>query len=95
MPQPWHQRQKKQGVKLILSWFEAWNCWKKYHEGDVKYFKQPNSAAGYEAAVLDYHAWLHERKQTRPLGAEYEHHIQIFRQCHDWYSRFGPPENEA
>ena len=94
MPQPWHQRQKKQGVKLVLSWFAARSCWKKYHEGDVKYFKQPNSAAGYEAAVLDYYAWIHQRKKTRPLGAEYEHHIHAFRQCLDWYGRFGTPENE-
>jgi hypothetical protein len=94
MPQPWHQRQKKLGVKLVLSWFEPRKCWKKYHEGEVKYFKQPNSGAGYEAAVLEYHSWLHQRKQTRPLGAEYEHHIQIFRQCLDWYGRFGTPENE-
>ena len=21
MPKPWHQRQKEQGVKLVLSWF--------------------------------------------------------------------------
>jgi len=46
MPQPWHQRQKKLGVKLVLFWFAPRNCWKKYHEGEVKYFKQPNSAAG-------------------------------------------------
>lgn len=78
----------------MLSWFAPRNCWKKYHDGEVKYFKQPNSAVGYETAVLEYHAWLHQRKQTRPLGAEYEHHIQVFRQCLDWYGRFGTPENE-
>lgn len=44
--------------------------------------------------MLEHHAWLHERKQTRPLGAEYEHHIQLLRQCLDWYGRFGTPEDE-
>ena len=78
----------------MLSWFAPRKCWKKYHDGEVKYFKHPDSAEGYEAAVLEYHAWLHERKHTRPLGAEYEHHIQLFRQCLDWYGRFGTPEDE-
>jgi hypothetical protein len=78
----------------VLSWFEPRNCWRKYRDGEVKYFKHPNSAEGYEAVAIEYHAWLHERKQTRPLGAEYEHHIQLLRQCLDWYGRFGTPENE-
>ena len=94
MPKPWHRRQKEQGTKLVLSWFAPRECWKKYHGGEVKYFKHPDSAEGYEAAVLEYHAWLHERKHTRPLGAEYDHHIQLLRQCLDWYGRFGTPENE-
>ena len=94
MPKPWHQRQKEQGAKLVLSWFAPRKCWKKYHDGDVKYFKQPDSAEGYEAAVLEFHAWLHEKKHTRPLGAEYQHHIRAFRQCLDWYGRFGTPDGE-
>ncbi len=67
MPKPWHQRQKKQGVKLVLSWFAPRKCWKKYHDGEVKYFKHPNSAEGYEAAVLEYHAWLH-RAEAHPTA---------------------------
>jgi hypothetical protein len=94
MAKAWHIRQKEQGVKLVLSWFTPRSCWKKYHEGDVKYFKQPDSAEGYEAAVLEYHTWLHERKFIRPLGAEYQHHLQLFRQCLEWYGRFGTPEDE-
>lgn len=94
MPNPWHQRQKARGVKLVLSWFAPRKCWKKYHGGKVRYFKYPNSAEGYEAAVAEYHAWLHRQKQTRPLGAEYEHHIQLFRQCVEWYERFGTPPDE-
>jgi integrase len=94
MSKPWHKRQKEQGAKLVLSWFAPRKCWKKYHDGEVKYFKHPDSAEGYESAVLEYHSWLHRKKQTRPLGAEYEHHIQLFRQCLDWYSRFGTPEDE-
>ncbi len=77
-----------------LSWFSPRKCWKKYHQGEVKYFKHADSAEGYEAAVLECHAWLNERKHSRPLGAEYEHHIQVFRQCLDWYGRFGTPEDE-
>ena len=94
MPKPWHQRQKEQGSKLVLSWFAPRKCWKKYSSGEVKYFKQPDTSDGYEAAVLEYHVWLHQRKQARPLGEEYEHHIQLFRQCLDWYGRFGTPEDE-
>ena len=94
MPKPWHQRQKEQGAKLVLSWFAPRKCWKKYHDGEVKYFKHPDMAEGYEAAVLEYHAWLHQKKQTRPLGAEYEHHIQLLKQCLEWYGRFGTPEEE-
>jgi hypothetical protein len=94
MPKHWHQRQKERGVKLVLSWFEPRKSWKKYHEGEVKYFKHPDSAEGYETAVLDYHGWLHQGKHTRPFGAEYDHHIQVFRQCLDWYGRFGTPEDE-
>lgn len=94
MPKPWHQRQKEQGVKLVLSWFTPRKCWKKYHDGEVRYFKHPDSAEGYELAVLEYHSWLRHKKQARPLAAEYEHHIQLFRQCLDWYGRFGTPEND-
>ena len=94
MPKPWHQRQKEQGGKLVLSWFAPRKCWKKYHDGEVTYFKQPDTAEGYEAAVLEYHAWLHRQKQTRLLGEEYEHHIQLFKQCLEWYGRFGTPEDE-
>lgn len=94
MPKTWHQRQKEQGAKLILSWFAPRKCWKKYHDGEVKYFKQPNTADGYEKAVLEYHAWLHDKKHTRPLGAEYEHHIRLLRECLEWYGRFGTPEDE-
>ena len=32
--------------------------------------------------------------KTRPLGAEYEHHIQLFKQCLEWYGRFGVPNDE-
>ena len=85
MAKEWHQQQKNRGVKLALSWFAPRKCWKKYHEGTVKYFKHPNSAKGYEAAAVEYHAWIQRQKHTRPLAPEYEHHIQIFRQCLEWY----------
>ena len=94
MAKPWHQRQKERGVRLVLSWFTPRECWKKYRDGKVKYFKHPNSAAGYEAAVLEYHAWIRQQKDTRPLAAEYERHIQLLRQCSEWYERFGTPEDE-
>ena len=94
MSKPWHQRQKEQGAKLVLTWFTPRRCWKKYVSGEVKYFKHPDTAEGYEAAVLELHAWLNERKHTRPLGAEYQHHLELLRQCLDWYGRFGTPEDE-
>jgi hypothetical protein len=94
VPKLWHQQQKERGVKLVLSWFAPRQCWKKYHDGKVKYFKHPNSAAGYEAAVMQCHAWLRQQKHTRPLAAEYDHHIQIFRHCLEWYERFGTPGDE-
>ena len=94
MPKPWHRQQKERGTKLLLTWFAPRKCWKKFHDGEVKYFKCPNSAEGYEAAILQYQAWLHQKKNARPLAAEYEHHIHIFRQCLDWYGRFGTPEAE-
>ena len=94
MPKSWHKRQREQGVKLVLSWFAPRKCWKKYHGGEVKYFKHPSTAEGYEAAVLEYHSWLHERKFIRPLGTEYQHHIHLFQQCLDWCGRFGTPEDE-
>lgn len=94
MAKGWHRQQKDRGVKLVLSWFAPRLCWKKYHEGTVKYFKHPNSAKGYEAAVMECHAWLQQQKHTRPNAPEYAHHIQIFRQCMEWYERFGTPEDE-
>lgn len=95
MPKPWHQRQKDRGVKLILTWFEARKRWKKYHEGKVWYFKHPNSAEGYEAAVAEYYARLHDQKETRPLAPEYRHHIDLLQKCREWYDRFGTPGTEG
>lgn len=94
MPDLWHKRQKARGSRLVLSWFPPRQCWKKYRNGKTKYFKHPNSAEGYEAAVVEYHAWLHQQKQTRPNAAEYEHHIRLLQQCSGWYDRFGVPEDE-
>lgn len=94
MAKDWHQRQKARGIKLILTWFGARNRWKKFRDGHTKYFTHPNSAAGYEAAVAEYHAWLHEMKDSRTLAAEYQHHIGQLRMCLEWYVRFGVPEEE-
>ncbi|HBO43640.1 MAG TPA: hypothetical protein DD670_06865 [Planctomycetaceae bacterium] len=94
MPRAWSQQQKERGTRLVLSWFQPRNCWKKYHGGKVKYFKYPNSVAGYQAAVLECHAWLQQQNQTRPLAPEYDHHIRVLRQCLEWYQRFGTPEDE-
>lgn len=94
MAKGWHQKQKGKGVKLILTWFAPRNCWKKYRGGTTKYFHHPNSAAGYEAAVAEYHAWLHEERDSRTLAAEYRHHIDQIGKCIEWYGRFGVPDDE-
>ena len=67
MPKPWHQRQKEQGGKLVLSWFAPRKCWKKYNGGEVKYFQHPDTAEGYEAAVLEYHC-LATSAETDPTA---------------------------
>lgn len=94
MARGWHQKQKDKGVKLILTWFEARQCWKKYRDGKTKYFHQLNSAAGYEAAVAEYHAWLQLEHDSREFVAEYRHHIALLGKCLEWYERFGVPEEE-
>lgn len=94
MPKPWHKRQKDRGVKLTLTWFQPRKRWKKYHDGKVWYFNQPNSAEGYEAAVAEYHSRLREGKEHRVLAAEYQHHVTLLQSCVDWYDRFGVPEEE-
>jgi len=94
VPKPWHQRQRDRGVKLVLTWFAPRKCWKKYHEGKVWYFKQPNSAEGYEAALVDFHVRVHEQKESRPLAPEYRHHIDLLEKCCEWYERFGTPVSE-
>lgn len=94
MAKPWHERQKEKGVKLILTWFGPRNCWKKYRSGDTWYFKHPNSAEGYEAAVLEYQSRLEALKETRPLAPEFQHHLQTLQKSIDWYDRFGVPGDE-
>lgn len=94
MAKGWHQRQKEKGIKLILTWFEPRKCWKKYRDGRLKYFKHPNSAAGYEAAVAEYHSWLQEEADCRTFAAEYRHHIEQLGKCLEWYGRFGVPDEE-
>ena len=44
MPKPWHQRQKEQGGKLVLSWFAPRKCWKKHLDGEVNYKLWPRTA---------------------------------------------------
>lgn len=95
MAKGWHRKQKERGVKLILTWFEPRKCWKKYRDGKTKYFHHPNLAAGYEAAVAEYHAWLREERDSRTLAAEYRHHIDLLDRCCEWYDRFGTPVNDA
>jgi hypothetical protein len=94
MAKDWHQKQKDRGVKLIISWFAPRKCCKKYRNGKTKYFHHPNSAAGYEAAVAEYHAWIQEERDCRTFAAEYGHHIEQLRKCLEWYGRFGVPDEE-
>ncbi len=94
MATEWHQKQKDRGARLILSWFKPRKCWKKFREGTTKYFHHPNSAAGYEAAVAEYHAWLSSLRDERPWSDEYHHHLDVLGKCKEWYDRFGVPDDE-
>ncbi|GEM_PF-3480492 len=94
MPKGWHQKQKDRGVKLILTWFTPRSCWKKYRDGKTKYFHHPNSAAGYEEEVVEFHGWSRQERDSRTLASEYRHHVALLEKCCEWYGRFGTPESD-
>ena len=94
MPKPWHQRQKEQGVKLVLSWFAPRNAGRSTTTARSSISSTRTRQRATRRRCLSTMLGCIERKHTRPLGAEYEHHIQLFRQCLDWYGRFGTPEDE-
>ena len=54
---------KAKGIKLSLSWAQG-RYWKKKVEGKQLYFKTPNTAAGYEAALAE---WANRRSCPSPL----------------------------
>lgn len=91
----WSDQQKRRGDKLILGWFRPRACWKKYRKGATKYFHQPNSKAGYEAALLEFQAWCRQQDGLEPWVAEYRHHQELFQRCLGWYDRFGVPDGES
>jgi hypothetical protein len=67
MPRLWSEKQKEKGVKLILHWWAGRNYWRKKIDGHTKYFRHPNSAEGYSAAVAEYHAYLQSHQLRNPI----------------------------
>ncbi len=72
MPQLWSERQKARGVKLALTWWR--DRWKKKAGGKVTYFRQPNSAEGYEAALKEWAAAQEtaEQREQRELDEGFD-----------------------
>ncbi|MCE5301491.1 MAG: hypothetical protein LLF97_00095, partial [Planctomycetaceae bacterium] len=59
----WAQQQKEKGTRISLTWFEARQCWKKKVNGNVVYFKFPNTGKGYEQALEAWAAWKKEHEK--------------------------------
>lgn len=63
----WSERQKERGIKLNLTWFAARNCWKKKVDSkNPVYLKHPNSADGYQAALLDLAQRINDKANETP-----------------------------
>lgn len=91
----WADRQKANGVKLEITWFENRSTWKKKQDEVVYYFKYPNSKEGYEAALRAWYLKKTELSGTRNNADLFQHHINLFREVQKWYDRFGTPNTEG
>ncbi|MEN6365815.1 MAG: hypothetical protein ABFC88_03260 [Thermoguttaceae bacterium] len=86
----WAQQQKEKGTRISLTWFEARQCWKKKVNGNVVYFKFPNTGKGYEQALEAWAAWKKEHeKPADPDGRR-----QLLERMAEWYRANGEPEGE-
>jgi len=90
----WAERQKERGIKLELTPFPPRNCWKKYRDGKMFYFKFPLTKAGYESALLEWKTTLAKIDEKRPHAKTYHHHRDLFEAVQGWFNRFGVPESE-
>ena len=77
------------GIKLALTWVQG-RYWKKKVAGKQHYFKTPNTAAGYKAALVE---WA--KSQELPEPADPEAHRPMLRRICEWYDDHGDPEYRA
>ena len=80
---------KAKGIKLSLSWAQG-RYWKKKVAGKQHYFKSPNSAAGYEAALAE---WAKSQEPPEPPDP-HEHRPFLRRVC-EWYENHDDPDGKA
>ena len=80
---------KAKGIKLSLSWVQG-RYWKKKVAGKQLYFKTPNTAAGYEAALAE---WA--KSQESPEPPDPHQHRPFLRKVVEWYEQNGDPEDRV
>jgi len=85
---------KQDGTKLNLSWWKSRQMWRKMYRGKRYYFSQPDTKAGYEAALAEFHHAKIKATETRPNAALWQTKLETFQMVNDWYDRFGVPSNE-
>ena len=80
---------KAKGIKLSLSWVQG-RYWKKKVAGKQLYFKTPNTAAGYEAALAE---WA--KSQELPEPDDPDQNRPFLRKVVEWYDQHGDPEGRV
>ncbi len=80
---------KAKGIKLSLSWVQG-RYWKKKVAGKQHYFKHPNTAAGYEAALAE---WA--KSQETPEPDDPDQMRPFLKKVIEWYEHHGDPDNRA
>jgi len=88
-------RQKQAGIRLELTWFEPRKCWKKKHSGKVKYFRHPDTKAGYEAALQEWFGIKDELQGKQKNAPLFNHFNSLFGKVQKWYDAFGVPASET
>jgi integrase len=83
---------KSKGIKLELSTFR--DHWRKSINGQMKYFRHPQTKAGYEAALQEMFLLKAQIDGSRPHIGTYKHHLQLFNSCLAYYDAFGVPLTE-
>ncbi len=80
---------KAKGIKLSLSWAQG-RYWKKKVAGKQLYFKMPNTASGYQAALTE---WA--KSQELPEPPDPQSQRPLLRQIVEWYEQHGDPEGRV